>query len=522
MNLKELIVHTKKLNVLYAEDDILLCKTTKELFNGFFNHVEAVKDGLEALEQYKRYHEETSLYYDIVITDLLMPRVDGYELSKHLFNFNPTQEIIIISAHADFHDVIALMNLGVNKFIEKPVKIEALSPILYDISLNIRKSKMEKTELEELNQHNIILQERSDDKIKALQEFSNALNLSAIVAKTDIRGTITYVNNQFCDISGYTQEELIGHNNNILKSGSRSSSYYKKLWNTINDKKTYKTIFENRAKDGSFYYIETTINPIVDLNGDIIEFIAVSHDMTTLMNSIERARKAEKAKDDFFINISHEMKTPLNSILGFSSLLKKRIKDDDKLLMMVDTIAQTGEELKNLVNSILDISKIKSKSLVLENRIFHPTIELEKCFEKYQLKAIEKNQEFKVTIDDKLPSTLLGDNTRIIQMIAIILDNAIKFTPKNGKIHSNIGYDTFSHTFICEIKDNGIGIAKEHQQQIFGLEQLDASSNRSYEGSGIGLNIASSLLKLMDGKISLKSIPNRGSLFTIEIPLQEN
>jgi len=522
VNLKELTKYTKNLKVLYAEDEESVRNNTQELLGNFFNYIDCVSNGLEALELFKEKYQENVNFYDIIISDLLMPQLDGYKLSKAILDFNPKQEIIIISAHAEFDDVVNLLNVGVNKFIAKPIKVEALYDTLYQITLDLQTMKRKQAEIDELSEYNLILQARTDDKIKALEEFNNALNLSAIVAKTDSKGIITYINNQLCKISGYSAEELIGQNHNKLNSGNRSSSYYKKLWNTINNQKTYKTIFENRHKNGSLYYVETTINPIIDLHGDIVEFIAVSHDMTELMSSIEQTKKAEKSKEDFFVNISHEMKTPLNSILGFSSLLKKRVKDDSKSLMMVETISQTGDELKSLLDSILDMSKIQNGSLELNYKLFNPTVEFNKCFQKYEAKALEKNQEFQTTINSHIPDTLLGDTVRIIQVVSIILDNAIKFTPELGKVHINISYDTFDKLLVCEIKDNGIGIAKENQKKIFGLAQLDASSNRSYEGSGIGLNIASNLVDIMDGKILLKSIPTRGSLFTVEIPLKEN
>ena len=522
MDMKKLKQQTKNLKVLYAEDEELLRDSTKKLLNSFFHYVDDVADGYEAIEHYKQYHEETGLYYDIVITDLLMPKIDGYKLSKYLLEFNPKQEIIVFSAQANFDSLIELLNMGVNKFITKPVKIVEFSKILYDTAIDIRRLKAEQATLTQLNEYNTILQDKTDDQIKAFEEFSNALNLSTIVSKTDITGAITYVNKQFCDICGYTEEELIGQNNNIFKAKKRSPSFYKRLWDTINNKKSYKAMFINKHKDGSLYYVETTINPIVDLNGNIVEFISVSHDMTKLIQSIERTKKAKKSKEDFFVNISHEMKTPLNSILGFSSLLKKRLKDDEKSLMMIETINQTGNDLKNLVDSILDISKIQNNSLTLNNMLFEPHTELTKCFSKYSEKALEKKQEFTTTIDSKIPHNLLGDNYRIIQIISIVLDNAIKFTPELGKIKTTVSYDIFTKSLICEIKDNGIGIAKENQKQIFGLEQLDASSNRSYEGAGLGLSIAYTLIKLMKGTICVKSILNYGSLFTLEIPLEEN
>ena len=380
---------------------------------------------------------------------------------------------------------------------------------------NIDKKKLKEADNEELFHH----LQRHAEKNNELEEFRHALDISAIVAKTNPQGQITYVNKQFCDVCGYSQEELIGKNNRMLKSPRKSSSSYKELWDTIGTKKSYKHTFENLHKNGSFYYVETTINPILDIHGEIVEFIAVSHDKTLLMNSLEATRLAKKSKEDFFVNISHEMKTPLNSIIGFASLLKKRVSHDDKSLMMLNTILETGNDLNYLVHSIIDMRQIQEQTLVIKDLPFNPRLELNKTLLKYKEKALEKSLDYKVVMDFSMPESLLGDIVRINQVMSIVIDNAVKFTSSGGTIDINIVYDIFSDTLHCDVKDSGIGIAKENQKKIFDLEKLDSSVNRSYEGMGIGLNIASNIIKIMKGKIKLRSILTKGSLFSLEFPL---
>ncbi len=455
--------------------------------------------------------------------------MDGQELSELILDFNYLQNLVVISSVEEFKKVVDLINIGVTKFISKPIEDDQLHSVLLSVVQNIQKKKLQESKNHEIAQYNAILKEREEEhksiieaKIKELEEFNYALDVSAIVVKTDSKGVIKYANDKFCNVSGFTEKELIDKNINIINSGNRSKSFFKKLWNTITDKKNYTNLFQNRHKDGSIYYIETTINPIIDTNGNITEFIAVSHDMTQLMNSLANTKKAQQAKEEFFINISHEMKTPLNSILGFSSLLKKRVKNDAKSSMMIETIQETGNDLNNLVESILDIRKIKENKLILLELAFNPQLELSKCLQRYVKKSTVKNQEYKIFIDKKLPISLLGDPQRIVQVINIVLDNAIKFTPNGGKVDVNVFYDEFSKKLVCEVKDNGIGIEKKNQDKIFNTQQVDGSTNRSHEGAGLGLNIASSLIKLMKGEISLKSIPEKGSLFKIEFPLSEN
>ncbi len=527
MDIKELVKYTKNFNVLYIEDDDLLRISTREMLENYFNIVDTASDGSKGYDKYKDYHEQTGKYYDIVITDILMPGIDGEELSRLLLDFNQNQDIIVISAKADFEQVVRLINLGVNKFIMKPIQVDELRKVFYEVALKIRRKLLKEEEFKETAEYNEILKMREEEsleklkrKMKELEEFSSALDSSAIVAKTDIHGIVTYVNDEFCKVTGYTREELVGRPISILKSGSRSKSFYKKLWNDINSKKRYKTLFQNRRKDRSLYYVETVINPILDINGDIVEFIAVSHDMTQLMESLESIKQAEKSKEEFFVNISHEMRTPLNSILGFSSILQKRLKNDEKSAMMIQKIFETGKELEILMKSILDVRKIKENTLVLKEGYFNPIEIICNCIDKYKHLSGSKSQEFDVDIDQSLPSSLFGDSARINQVISIVLDNAIKFTPERGRIEVKVYCDTSTETLICEVNDNGIGISKENQEKIFEIRQLDGSTSRSFEGAGLGLSIAYGILKAMKGKISLKSVPNKGSLFKMEFPLK--
>jgi len=525
MNLQK---STKNLKVLYVEDSMMMRKVTHKLLSTYFDNIDVAKDGKEAIELYKTYLNENECFYDIVITDLEMPIINGVELSKLILEFNLSQEIIVLSGVEDFKKLIKLINIGVKKFISKPIQKEQLENVILEVYQNLRIKQLQEEEKLEVEQYNKILKQREDqhqktlkEKTKQLEEFNNALDVSAIVAKTNPKGIFTYANEYYCKISGYSKEELIGKNINILNSKNRPKSYFKKLWNTINDKKTYTMLFENRAKNGSIFYVETTISPILNVDGDIVEFIAVSHDMTQLMNSLEEANKSKKAKEDFFINISHEMKTPLNSILGFSSLLKKRLENDEKSLLMLNTIFDTAKDLNRLIESILDMRKIQENSLEMIEVAFNPHDELDRCINKYVKPSYDKQQKYEIFVDSKIPNSLFGDSSRVIQIMGIFIDNAIKFTQEKGIIQISVIYNNIEEILICEIKDNGIGIAKENQKKIFNMQQLDSKMNRSYEGAGLSLNIASSLIKMMKGNITLKSIPSKGSSFKLEFPLKK-
>jgi len=526
MNLKELQSLTKDFIVLYVEDNNTLRRSTKNIFDKLFFHVDVAFDGKEGFELYRDYYEKNHQFYDIVISDIIMPNMDGEKLSEHILDINSEQDIIITSAINDSVQIISLINLGITKFVVKPIQNENLFSVLYKVAISQRDKRFEKEGQRELFTHNQVLKQREEGylkkleaNIKELNEFKDVLDLSAIVAKTDIKGKITYVNEKFCEITKYSKEELIGKEHSILSSGSMSKSFFAKLWNTLNAKRNYKGLFKNKTKSNDIYYVETVIKPILDIEGDIIEFIAVSYDMTQLMSSLVKVRKAYASKENFFNNMSHEMKTPLNAILGFNSLLQKRLKDDTKLLSLSNSVNNSALDLQVLIESILEASNLQDGKLSLNIDAFNPHEAFNNCINRYTQKALEKQQDFKSLIDTQLPESLMGDTKYINRILSIILDNAVKFTPQNGKIALSVTYDIEKSSLNIKVKDNGIGIAEENLSRIFDYEQLDASMTRAYEGAGFGLSIASGLVSLMNGTISPVSALDKGSLFKVEIPL---
>ncbi len=523
----ELLPYTQKLALLYVEDSAVLRNILSRQLTDLFDYVEVAKDGVEGFEQYRSFHESSDTFYDIVITDLEMPNMDGQQLSEKVLDYNPQQEIIVISSINDFQKLVELINLGVKKFVAKPVDEEQLNQVIYDVALSIRHRRLEEQEQADVAAHNMYLKQREEEHLlelqkrnKELNEFREALDLSAVVSKTDLEGNITYVNDTFCKISGYSKEELLGQNHRIVNSGLMSKTFFMKLWRTITAKKTYRALFQNRAKDGTIYYVQALIKPILDVEGEIVEYLSVSYDMTAQIESLKSEQQARKAKDEFFTNISHEMRTPLNAILGFSELMKKRVASDGKMLEMVEAINGSGQELLHLVESILDIRRIKDRSFELKETVFNPFEVFQSCLVTYDDKARKKGQSFDGCIDPEVPVALKGDAERVVQTLGIILDNAVKFTPEGGVIEVHIFYEELGEILVCQVKDSGVGIAKEDQEKIFDFTQADASLNRSHEGAGLGLAIVSSIMSLMKGKISLDSTPGQGSVFMLEIPLQ--
>lgn len=515
------------LHVLYVEDSATMRHATEKLLAPYFDHIDSAADGLLGLELYRNFHKQHEKNYDIVISDLEMPNMDGKELARAILSIDPSQEIIIISSSNDLAILIDLINIGVRKFLAKPIQKQQLHDTISEVATNLRLKKLKSDELADISQHNILLKRREEiylskleKSFKELEEFNDALNESGVVSKTNHDGIITYVNPKFCAISGYSKEELLGNKHTMIGCGEMASSFFEKLWHTITAKKIHKGVFKNRTKNGNIYYIEQLIKPILDTEGEITEYIAIGTDITQMMESIAIAKHAEEGKDDFFRNISHEMRTPLNSILGLTSLLQHRAKDDKKLYDMLGVIESNSKNLANLVESILDLQHLQSDELKLHLKEFDTALLYSFIIEENTSKAIDKNLTFEHAIDPDVPAILIGDKNRIQQIIMAVMDNAIKFSLKFGRVNFHLSYSHDNSMLIAQVSDYGIGISIEDQKNIFKLAQLDGSLSRRHEGSGIGLTISNSLIKKMGGTITVHSVTNEGSTFLLEIPLQ--
>ena len=231
---------------------------------------------------------------------------------------------------------------------------------------------------------------------------------------------------------------------------------------------------------------------------------------------IQAIKDANQTKDLFLANMSHEIRTPLNGIVGFTNLLKET-DDKEEQAEFISVIEKSSANLLTIVNDILDLSKIKAQKIELESIEFDPVDSFEAAVESYAAKAAEENIDFNIFLDPQLPTLLIGDPTKISQIIVNLVSNAIKFTSKNGEVNVNIE-KLFENAEKVEVKfevsDTGIGITKEQKENIFeAFSQADISTSRKYGGTGLGLSIAGKFIELMGGKLNIWSVKDEGSTF---------
>lgn len=473
-----------------------------------------------------------------------------------------------------------------------------------------------------------------------LNIYKDAIDAHSILAVTDGDGNITYVNKRFCEISKYSSEELIGQNHRIINSAYHPKSFFENLWSTIKSGKKWQGEIRNKAKDGSIYWVDTTIVPFMDENNQPYQFISIRNDITQLKvqeqelqnffrlsvelmcianfdgyfvkvsksfedllgytekemlqtpfyryvypedlekttgiieqislgskanNFVNRYVKKDgsivllrwtaslnpegsliyataaditqseelqnkliesrievekaKAKDKFLANMSHEIRTPLNAIIGFTELLNETDLNFQQR-SHIEIISSALKNLSVIINDILDISKLESGKLELEKREFNLEALAKQVIQMHSARAKSKNIKLMLSYDSEIPSLIVGDETRLSQILINLISNAIKFTTE-GYIELRVVEKSRSDqrsTIAFSVKDTGIGIDKSKIKKIFErFSQAEDYTTRIYGGTGLGLNIVKSLVELHHGKLDVTSELGKGSEFTVEL-----
>jgi CheY-like chemotaxis protein len=233
--------------------------------------------------------------------------------------------------------------------------------------------------------------------------------------------------------------------------------------------------------------------------------------------------ESDLAKSNFLARMSHEMRTPLNVIIGMCSMAQMKY-DPEKLCGCINKINEASLHLLGLINSVLDLAKIETGNFILVNSELNLPSTLHKAAKTIKFTLDAKKQNLKLDFDPGLPETIVADEQRLTQLLENLLSNAVKFTPPEGTITLTVKRlkdDEETHTLRIEVSDTGIGISPEEMHKAFALfEQIDGGLARKYDGTGMGLPISAKIVQLMGGKISVDSIPGKGSTFGFEITVQ--
>jgi PAS domain S-box-containing protein len=364
-------------------------------------------------------------------------------------------------------------------------------------------------------------------KLRERNELKKAIDESASVTITDKNGIITYVNNRFVEITGFSRKELIGStHNSMLNSGFHSDSFFANMWETVSNGLVWFGTIKNKAKDDSHLWFNTTVTPLFGDDGKPEQYIFIRADITklktmeeNLANAIEDLRGADKLKDEFSTMVSHELKTPLTPIkFNTEMLLEEGVLGtlNQDQLNSVNEIVINSTRLENLISDILYAQKLDMNRMVFDKKKFNSTTLIQRIAK--NLLPLMQKKGIELEIKSSFAGDIFSDENRIQQVMENLIKNSIDFVPeKDGKILIEI---QSSHDFVTFfVRDNGIGIPKDKKKYLFKkFYQVDTSHTRKHGGTGLGLVICKGFVEGLGGKISCESEEGKVTTFFFTIP----
>ncbi len=401
----------------------------------------------------------------------------------------------------------------------------------------------------------------AEEALREVTALRRALDEHSILTIEDASGRIIDVNSGFCRISGFSRDELVGSDHTMLKSGVHAPEFWADLWRAISGGTAWRGEICNRHRDGSLYWVDSTIVPHIGADGRVERYVSIRFDITSqkaaeaallaaraeaedanqqLVETNEvledatarandmaaQAELASHAKSEFLANMSHEIRTPLTAILGYADVLRDELvasSDASPKMDAIDTIRRAGEHLLTVINDILDLSKIEAGRMqVEETETSLPELLLE-VDRLMRSRAAEKGVLLRTQLASPVPDRMLTDPTRLRQILMNIVGNAAKFTDV-GAIDVTarvVNAGSENPRLLIAVADTGPGMTRQQAASLFQpFTQADASVTRRHGGTGLGLTICRRLATLMGGDVLLQSTaPGKGTVFVIELPL---
>jgi len=345
----------------------------------------------------------------------------------------------------------------------------------------------------------------------------------ASVMITDPLGNIEYVNGKFSTLTGFTREEVLGRNPRLLKSGVQGPEVYADLWRTISTGREWRGELCNRKKNGELYWELAAVSAVHGPDGAIAHYLSIKEDITDrkkmeqlLREATAVAIAANRAKSRFLADMSHELRTPLNSILGFGQLMELQGAErlSEKQREYLRWIREGGEHLLDMVNDVLDLSKVEAGKVQLEKSGIDPALLIRRVLTTVRTLAAKKHLRMELSVPPNL-GILDADEVRVKQVLYNLLSNAIKFTPSEKRV--GVEARSEAGTLVLRVWDEGIGIPAADLARIF-EPYMQSRSSRAGEGTGLGLAIVKRLVELHEGTVSVQSVVGQGSSFTVRVP----
>lgn len=371
---------------------------------------------------------------------------------------------------------------------------------------------------------------REVEIVRELDLQKNAIDEHAIVSITDIKGNITYANDKFCDITGFSREELLGQNHRILNSGEHSKEFFNHLWGTIADGRVWQGDIRNEKKGGGYYWVSATIVPFLDEQGTPSQYVAIRTDITKLKQAtVELESRAKilistnaelkiinNELEAFSYSVSHDLRRPLRAINGFSQAL---LEDYGEILngeakTYLRYLCEGSHEMASLIDNLLNLSRISRRELNLE------WVNISHIVEKSAAKLMANNPDHQVKLVIAPDKKVFADPSLVKVLIDNLLENSWKFTSTKPDTLIEFGVVIKNDKNICYIRDNGVGFDMAYVDKLFlAFQRLHGS--QEFEGSGIGLSTVERIIARHSGHIWAEGIVGEGAVFYFDFEYKE-
>jgi len=359
---------------------------------------------------------------------------------------------------------------------------------------------------------------------KDLSDIKLALDAHAIVGITNKSGQLTYVNNKFCALTGYTKDELLGQRYSILKSGFHEDDFFKALWQTITMGRIWHGEIQDRRKDGNFYWVDTTIVPFIDQKGEPYQFVGIQTDITERKEATEQLKKQQETLEDkvkertqklqianselesFCYSVSHDLRAPLRSIDGFSKALLEDYSEDlnEQASSYLNRVCASSQRMGELIDDLLKLSKVVRSDMNKSN------VDLSSLASGVFEQLTEHELQRKVTFRCASKCIVSGDKGLLLAMLENLIGNAWKFTAAADDARIEFGVQQNEGQVVYFIRDNGAGFDDKYKHKMFEPFQR-LHSNEHYEGSGIGLATVQRIVRRHGGEVWAESALGAGA-----------
>lgn len=490
------------LKILCLEDtpfdaELIMNKLVHEGYVMQFDVVSTKQDFIDCIN---------SSNFDLILSDYNLPGFSGIAALEIAQKTCPEIPFICVSGAIGEDMAVELLKMGASDYVLKD-KLDKLP-------LAVKRALKEVQKRRELR--------KSEEELKKL---SKAVQQSpAAVVILDTKANIEYINPKFTEITGYTFERVSGKTIKILKEGSTEPEQFNKIWKTISSGFIWSGEFLNKRITGESYWEYIQISSIVNEAGEITNYIVIIEDITErkkltqeLIEAKEMAEESDRLKTAFLQNMSHEIRTPMNGILGFAELLKNPGLTDKKQQEFIKIIENSGKRMLNIINDIIDISKIETNQIVVNIQKTPVNQLLNQLHEFFRIEADVKG--LSLVNDAGISDTecfIETDQVKLSQILTNLIKNALKFTDK-GSI--SFGFIHKGSVLEFYVTDTGMGIPSDHKELIFErFRQVDMTNSRIYEGAGLGLSISKAYVEILGGEIWVDSELGKGSTFYFTLP----